>query len=81
MSKLADKAKENFPESAFAFPRERKEPLEDARHAQEAVARFNQVKNFTNKERDEAWKRIQKATKKFGLNEEDEGVCSTCFFA
>ena len=67
MSKLSDKEKENLPESTFAFPRERKEPLEDARHVQEAIARFNQVKDVTNKERDEAWKRIQKAAKKFGV--------------
>ncbi len=28
MSKLNDKERENLPESAFAFPKERKEPLE-----------------------------------------------------
>ncbi len=42
-------------------------PLEDARHVQEAVARFDQVKGVTNKDRDEAWKRIQQAAKKFGV--------------
>ena len=67
MAKLTDKDKENLPESIFAFPKERKEPLEDARHVQEAIARFNQVKNVTNMERDEAWKRIQKAAKKYDV--------------
>jgi cell division protein FtsX len=67
MSKLSDKDREKLPESSFAFPKERKEPLEDARHVQEAIARFDQVKDVTNKERDEAWKRIQKAAKKFGV--------------
>ena len=67
MSKLSDKDRENLPESAFAFPKEHKEPLEDARHVQEAVARFDQVKGVTNKERDEAWKRIQQAARKFGV--------------
>ena len=67
MSKLSDKMREKLPESNYAFPKERKEPLEDARHVQEAVARFDQVKDVTNKERDEAWKRIQKAAKKFGV--------------
>ncbi len=67
MSELSDKDRENLPESAFAFPKERKEPLEDARHVQEAVARFDQVKGVTNKERDEAWKRIQQAARKFGV--------------
>ncbi len=67
MSNLSDKKREKLPESNFAFPKERKEPLDDARHVQEAVARFDQVKDVTNKERDEAWKRIQKAAKKFGV--------------
>ena len=67
MTKLNDKERENLPESAFAFPKERKEPLVDARHVQEAIARFDQVKDVTNKERDEAWKRIQQAAKKFDV--------------
>ncbi|GHO65318.1 hypothetical protein KSC_042100 [Ktedonobacter sp. SOSP1-52] len=67
MSKLSDKDKENLPESAFAFPKERKEPLIDARHVQEAVARFNQVQGVSNEEREEAWHRIQKAAKKFDV--------------
>jgi hypothetical protein len=67
MSKLFDKKREKLPESTFAFPKEHKEPLDDARHVQEAVARFDQVKDVTNKERDEAWKRIQKAAKKFDV--------------
>jgi hypothetical protein len=67
MSKLSEKDRDKLPESAFAFPRERKEPLIDARHVQEAVARFDQVQDVTNKERDEAWKRIQKAAKKFDV--------------
>lgn len=67
MSKLSDNEREELSESNFAFPKERKEPLEDARHVQEAVARFDQVKDVTNKERDEAWKRIQHAAKKFGV--------------
>jgi hypothetical protein len=67
MSRLSDNEREEFPESNFAFPNERKEPLEDARHVKDAVARFDQVKDVTNKERDEAWKRIQQAAKKFGV--------------
>ena len=67
MSTLSDKQREKLPESDFAFPKERKEPLADARHVQEAVARFDQVKDVTNKERDEAWKRIQKAAKEFDV--------------
>lgn len=67
MSDLSSKDREKLPESAFAFPKERKEPLVDARHLQEAVARFDQVEDVSNKERDEAWKRIQHAAKKFDV--------------
>lgn len=72
MSKLPDKDREKLPERNFAFPKERKEPLEDAHHVQQAVARFDQVKDVTNKERDEAWKRIQQAAKKFGVELQEQ---------
>jgi hypothetical protein len=51
----------------FAFPKQRKEPLEDARHVRSAVARFNRVKDVTEAERDEAWRRIEAAAKRFGV--------------
>ena len=51
----------------FAFPKERKEPLTDAKHVRNAVARFDQVEGVTDRERDEAWKRIKKAAKKFDV--------------
>jgi hypothetical protein len=52
---------------AFAFPKERKEPLTDASHVRSAIARFDQVEGVTDAERDEAWKRIQQAAKRFGV--------------
>jgi hypothetical protein len=55
----------------FAFPKQRKEPLEDARHVRNAVARFDQVEDVTDAERDEAWKRIRKAAKKYGVKLEE----------
>jgi hypothetical protein len=51
----------------FAFPKERKEPLVDARHVRNAVARFDQVEGVTDHERDQAWKRIQQAAKRFDV--------------
>ena len=51
----------------FAFPKERKEPLIDAKHVRNAVARFDQVEGVTDAERDRAWKRIQAAAKKFDV--------------
>jgi hypothetical protein len=51
----------------FAFPKERKEPLNDARHVRNAVARFDQVEGVSDKERDAAWRRIRAAARKFGV--------------
>nr|WP_296065083.1 DUF6582 domain-containing protein [uncultured Actinoplanes sp.] len=57
-----------LPDSAFAFPRTRKEPLSDARHVRNALARFDQVEDVTDQERDEAFRRIRKAAEKFGVD-------------
>ena len=51
----------------FAFPKQRKEPIEDAKHVRVAIARFNQVKDVSDDERDDAWKRIKTAAKKHGV--------------
>ena len=37
----------NLPDSAFAFPGKRKEPMTDASHVRNAIARFDQVKDVT----------------------------------
>lgn len=61
-------AEENrMPEDEFAFPKERKEPLNDATHVRNAVARFNQVEGVSDRERDEAWKRIRRAADRFDV--------------
>jgi hypothetical protein len=54
-------------DSDFAFPNERKEPLVDAEHVRNAVARFDQVEGVTDAERDRAWKRIKSAAKQFDV--------------
>jgi hypothetical protein len=72
MSKLDQEDRDDISTWQFAFPKQRKEPLEDAAHVRSAVARFNQVKDVTDEERDEAWKHIRAAAKKFGV-ELDEG--------
>ncbi|MGH9121209.1 MAG: DUF6582 domain-containing protein [Acidimicrobiales bacterium] len=51
----------------FAFPKEHKEPLVDPGHVRNAVARFDQVENVSDGERDAAWTRIQQAAKRFGV--------------
>jgi len=67
MSKLDEHDRDTLKDRQFAFPQQRKEPLEDASHVRNAVARFDQVKDVTDAERDEAWARIQSAAKKFGV--------------
>ncbi|MBE7217116.1 MAG: hypothetical protein INR64_01445 [Caulobacteraceae bacterium] len=52
----------------YAFPTARKEPLEDASHVRNAVARFDQVKGVSDAERDEAWRRIKAAARKFDVD-------------
>ena len=59
---------DRLPDSEFAFPEERKEPINDAAHVRNAIARFDQVEGVTDEERDEAWQRIQKAAKKYGVD-------------
>ena len=51
----------------FAFPEERKEPLTDARHVRNAIARFDQVEGVSDAERDQAWKRILSAAKRYDV--------------
>jgi hypothetical protein len=59
--------KDKLGDSDFAFPKERKEPLIDAEHVRNAVARFDQVEGVSDAERDQAWKRITAAAKKHGV--------------
>jgi hypothetical protein len=63
MSKLDQEDRDDVPARQFAFPEQRKEPLEDASHVRSAIARFKQVEGVTDDERDEAWKRIRAAAK------------------
>jgi len=60
--------KSDFPSSVFAFPKERKEPLTDAHHVRSAIARFDQVQNVSDHERDVAFANIKKAAKYYGVN-------------
>jgi hypothetical protein len=68
MAELSEEKRDKLPKDEFAFPKERKEPLNDASHVRNAVARFDQVKGVSDKERDEAWKRIKNAAKEHGVD-------------
>lgn len=72
MAKLDGKARDALPAREFAFPKQRKEPIEDAGHVRAAVARFDQVEGVTDVERDEAWARIKAAARRFDVDL-DEG--------
>jgi cell division protein FtsX len=67
MSELSEKQREKLDDDQFAFPKERKEPLEDASHVRNAIARFDQVEGVSDSERDDAWDRIKRAAKKHGV--------------
>ena len=68
MTKLTGKSRDALAQAQFAFEKQRKEPLENASHVRNAVARFNQVEGVTDAERDAAWKRIQSAAKKYQVD-------------
>ena len=68
MAKLEAKSRKAIPAAQFAFPKQRKEPLENASHVRNAVARFDQVQDVTDAERDAAWKRILSAAKRFDVD-------------
>jgi hypothetical protein len=65
MAKLNQAARDRIPATRYAFPKQRKEPLENASHVRNAAARFNQVQDVTEAERRAAWKRIETAAKKY----------------
>jgi hypothetical protein len=57
----------NLPDSVFAFPRQRKEPLTDANHVRDALARFDQVEGVSDADRDLAFANIKKAAAHYGV--------------
>jgi hypothetical protein len=65
---LSTAQQDELPASKFAFPDERKEPLTDAKHVRNAVARFDQVEGVSDSERDRAWRRIKAAAKRFDVD-------------
>jgi hypothetical protein len=57
-----------LPDSDFAFPKQRKEPINDAAHVRNALARFMQVEDVSEAERDAAYERIKKAARRYGVD-------------
>ncbi|MGB8907568.1 MAG: DUF6582 domain-containing protein [Candidatus Cybelea sp.] len=58
----------DLPDSAFAFPAQRKEPLTDANHVRNAIARFDQTIGVSDEDRALAFENIKKAAQHYGVN-------------
>jgi hypothetical protein len=58
----------DLPDSVYAFPKQRKEPLTDAQHVRSAVARFDQVIDVSDADRALAFANIEKAAKHYDVN-------------
>lgn len=58
----------DLPDSVFAFPKQRKEPLTDAQHVRNAVARFDQVIDVSGEDRALAFANIEEAAKYYGID-------------
>jgi len=57
----------DLPDSVYAFPKQRKEPMTDASHVRNAVARFDQVTGVSDSDRELAFANIKKAAKYYGV--------------
>ncbi len=64
---LSSEDRKEIPAAEYAFPKERKEPLNDESHVRNAIARFDQVKGVSDEERKQAFGKIEKAAKKFDV--------------
>jgi hypothetical protein len=69
---LDTKDRQELPDSAYAFPKQRKEPLTDAAHVKNALARFDQVKGVADEDRDLAFANIKKAAQHYGIDVEEK---------
>ncbi len=58
----------DLPDSVYAFPKQRKEPLTDAEHVRNAVARFDQVIDVSDADRALAFENIEKAANYYNVN-------------
>ncbi len=62
--------RDNLPDSVYAFPKQRKEPLTDASHVRNAIARFDQVEDVSDTDREQAFANIKKAADHYGVDME-----------
>jgi hypothetical protein len=72
MPELSSKKRDKLPDKEFVFPKEHKEPLNDASHVRNAAARFNQVEGVSQQEKEQAKGRIKRAAKEHGVELEKD---------
>jgi hypothetical protein len=68
-------AKADLPDTVFAFPKQRKEPLTDARHVRLALARLTHLTDTTDEERALAFANIKKAAKHYDVQLSERVWC------
>jgi hypothetical protein len=64
---LDEADRDALPDSVYAFPKQRKEPLTDAAHVRNALARFDQVQGVSDRDRDLAFANIKKAAREYDV--------------
>ena len=64
--------REELPSSVYAFPKQRKAPLTDADHVRNALARFDQVKDVSDADRERAFANIKKAARHYKVDVKED---------
>lgn len=60
--------RDELPDSAYAFPAQRKEPLTSASHVRSALSRFDQVQDVTDADRALAFENIRRAAAHYDVD-------------
>ena len=69
--KLDTADRDQLPDSVYAFPKQRKEPMTDASHVRNAISRFDQVQDVSDADRDVAFANIKKAAAHYDVEVEE----------
>jgi hypothetical protein len=64
--------RDRLPDNVYAFPKQRKEPLTDASHVRNALARFDQVEDVSDSDRELAFANIKKAAEHYHVDMEED---------
>ncbi len=70
--RLESSERGELPDTAYALPEQRKLPLTDAGHVRAALARFDQVADVSDADRDLAWANLRSAARHFGVEVREE---------